>query len=392
MLTEQELYTLISAPEESFRVEKTVSVKDREKFGEAICAFANDLSEEGKPGYLLIGVSSDNTVAGMRLDEQIEQTLLDFSKDGRIIPSPTIFTTIFHLPEGDVCVAEVLPSSLPPVRFNGKICIRKGPRKDVATEQEEKILIEKRNRLGATYDIQPCVAASLEDLDVNLFKLSYLPLAIDHATLEANHRSTELQLASLQFFNTKKACPTHAAILMFGTNPRFFLPGAYVQYVKYDGKELFDDDIAEKTFDGDFLTQLTQIKSFIQTNILKSYLPELGGDYVFNYPKKALEELIFNAVIHNDYTVNAPVKVYEFEDRIEISNNGGLYGNAKNDFPYNNDYRNPVLAGAAKVLGFVNRFGVGIMRAKKELEQNGNPDPIFITDNAGKFVVKVFIK
>ncbi len=71
----------------------------------------------------------------------------------------------------------------------------------------------------------------------------------------------------------------------------------------------------------------------------------------------------------------------------EITNNGGLFGNAKNDFPNNNDYRNPVIATAAKVLGFVNRFGVGIQRAKRALELNGNPAPEFLTQHIGKFSV-----
>lgn len=392
MLNEQQLYAIIESPEESWRLEKTISINDPAKFGEAICAFANDLPEEGKSGYLLIGVNKHNQIEGLTLDEKIEQTLLDFSKDGRIIPAPTIFTKIFHLSEGDVCVAEVLPSSLPPLRFNGKICVRKGPRKDYATEQEERVLIEKRNRLGATYDVQPCINATLEDLDTKAFSLSYLPYAIDQETLEANHRDIKLQLASLQFYSTRHNTPTHAGVLMFGNNPKFFIPGASIQYVKYDGTELYDNDIAEKIFEGDFLTQLTQLKEFIKINIVVSHLPELGGSYKHNYPAKALEELIFNAVIHNDYTIHAPIKIYEFTDRIEITNNGGLYGNAQNDFPNNNDYRNPVLSGAAKILGFVNRFGVGIRRAMHALEQNGNPKPEFITDQTGKFVVKIFAK
>lgn len=390
MLTEAELHTLIQAPEESYRVEKTVSLKDGKKFGEAICAFANDLPEEGKPGYLLIGVTDDNHIAGLKLDEQIEQNLLDFARDGRIIPAPTLFTKIFHLPEGDVCVAEVLPATLPPLRFHGKICVRKGPRKDYATEQEERMLIEKRNRFGATHDIQACRQSSLEDLDVRGFQLGYLPSAIDAETLENNHRDLRLQLASLQFYHSREDCPTNAGILMFGTNPRFFMPGAYVQYVKYDGTELFHDDILEKTFEGDFLTQFSQLQSFIRTNIVKSHLPALGDAYVYNYPRRALEELVFNAVIHNDYTVNAPIKFYEFTDRIEITNHGGLYGNARHNFPNNNDYRNPVLASAAKVLGFVNRFGVGIRRAMHELAKNGNPEPAFITDDPGRFSVNIF--
>ena len=98
--------------------------------------------------------------------------------------------------------------------------------------------------------------------------------------------------------------------------------------MKFDGKELEDDDIAEKHLRGISLPQLGQLKSFIKTNIISSHLPELGMAYEYNYPAKALEELVYNALIHNDYTVNAPIKIYEFSDRIEITNNGGLYGNA----------------------------------------------------------------
>lgn len=392
MISQEQLYEMIQSPEESWRLEKTISINDAKKFGEAICAFANDLPNDQKPGYLLIGVNPNNTIAEMQLEENVMQTLLDFSKDGRIIPAPTIFCKIFRLQEGDVCVAEVLPSSLPPVRFNGKICVRKGPRKDYASEQEEKILIEKRNSKGATYDVQPCMGSELQDLDVSGFALGYLPLAIDSDTLEANHRDITLQLASLQFFNSRSNCPTNAGILLFGKNPRFFIPGALIQYVKFNGTELTDEDIAEKTFEGDFLTQLGQIKNFIKTNIVTGHLPELGVAYEYDYPVKALEELVYNALIHNDYTVNAPIKIYQFSDRIEITNNGSLYGNARKDFPNNNDYRNPIISGAAKILGFVNRFGVGIQRAKKALQDNGNAEPEFILDQPGKFAVKIYSK
>lgn len=44
MISEQQLYDMIQSPEESWRLEKTISMKGAVKFGEAICAFANDLS------------------------------------------------------------------------------------------------------------------------------------------------------------------------------------------------------------------------------------------------------------------------------------------------------------------------------------------------------------
>ena len=41
------------------------------------------------------------------------------------------------------------------------------------------------------------------------------------------------------------------------------------------------------------------------------------------------------------------------------------------------DYRNPLVAEAMKVMGYVQRFGLGLPLAKRELEKNGNPPPAF---------------
>jgi len=85
-----------------------------------------------------------------------------------------------------------------------------------------------------------------------------------------------------------------------------------------------------------------------------------------------------NAVMHRVYeNTNAPVRVTWFDDRIEISNPGGPFGivNRENfGRPGITDYRNPNLADAMKVLGFVQRFGIGIQTARAELKKNGNPD------------------
>jgi ATP-dependent DNA helicase RecG len=92
----------------------------------------------------------------------------------------------------------------------------------------------------------------------------------------------------------------------------------------------------------------------------------------------ALQQLIRNAVMHRAYeNTNAPVRVYWFEDRIEIFNPGGPFGAVtRENFgkPGITDYRNPNLADPMKVMGFVQKFGLGIQTARAELTKNGNPD------------------
>jgi ATP-dependent DNA helicase RecG len=392
MVTKEELDNLLLEVEQD-RVEKTISTRDAVKFGEAICSFCNDFPNHHKPGYLIIGVTDEGHRCGLPKDEQVLQTLMDFRTDGRIVPPPLITVSWFEYPDGYVAVAEVQPSFNPPTRFRGKVCIRIGPRKAIATEVEERILSEKRSSFANTFDTLPCYGSKLTDISVDIFKLTYLPAAIDEELLKVNGREIKEQLASLKFYDLKADCPTNAAILMFGNNPRFFIPGAYIQYVKFIGGDEISDFLFEKKFDGDLTTQLRVMDEFIKSQIVNKVLHNLGEEHQYNFPHSAIQELLFNAIIHRDYQSNAPIKFYEFSDRIEISNAGGLFGKARpENFPNENDYRNPTIAEAAYNLGYVNRFNLGVRRASAALVKNGNPQPKFNYDQPTNFSAIIYKK
>jgi ATP-dependent DNA helicase RecG len=77
-------------------------------------------------------------------------------------------------------------------------------------------------------------------------------------------------------------------------------------------------------------------------------------------------------------------------DRIEITSPGGLYGEVDRDnFGTQTSYRNPVIAEAMKVLGYVNRFGYGIRRAERALDENGNK-PLGITINNAAVLITIW--
>jgi hypothetical protein len=69
-----------------------------------------------------------------------------------------------------------------------------------------------------TFDVLPCKGSTLEDISLELFKLRYLPSAIDADALVKNGNDLKSQLASFKFYDLKEDCPTYAVILMFGTN------------------------------------------------------------------------------------------------------------------------------------------------------------------------------
>lgn len=392
MITQDQL-TVILSELEADRIEKTISKTDADKFGEAICSFSNDMAAHGLPSYLIVGANDNGSLNGTVVDEQLLQTLLSYRTDGRIVPPPAMVVAKFSYPDGDVAVVEVQPSPFPPVRYKGKVCVRIGPRKGTANEAEERILSEKRSTFARSFDTQPCYGSTLEDIGTDIFKLTYLPNAIDEETLRINGREIKQQLASLKFYDLTADCPTNAGILMFGKNPTFFMAGAHVQYVRFVGEDEVSDFEYEHSFNGDLTTQIKLMDGFIKSQISKKVQQRLGEEYSFSYPPSAIQELLYNAIIHKDYQSNAAIKFYEFSNRIEITNPGGLFGDARpENFPNKNDYRNPALAEASKNLGFINSFNVGIKRAIAALAKNGNPEPTFIYDQQTSFSVTIYKK
>jgi ATP-dependent DNA helicase RecG len=97
--------------------------------------------------------------------------------------------------------------------------------------------------------------------------------------------------------------------------------------------------------------------------------------------------------MHRAYQSNAPIRLYEFSDRIEIINPGGLFGIARpENFPTRNDYRNPTIAEALKNLGYVNRFNRGIIRIKDELVKNESKEPQFQFNEPNSFGAIIYSK
>ncbi|MGA2870006.1 MAG: ATP-binding protein [Verrucomicrobiota bacterium] len=104
----------------------------------------------------------------------------------------------------------------------------------------------------------------------------------------------------------------------------------------------------------------------------------LREEMVYDFPATAIRELIMNAVSHRSYEAASPIRFYRFSDRLEIISPGPLYGEATPaNFPRQTSYRNPVIAEALAVLGFVNQYGRGVLRAQAALKANGSPEAQF---------------
>lgn len=387
-MNDQELTTLLNDLE-SDRVERKASIADRNIIRQAICAFANDLPNHQQPGVLFIGVDNDGTCANLPITDQLLLTLSDIRSDGNILPFPDMIVQKRTIIGCELVVVIVEPSDAPPVRFNGRVWVRVGPRRATATQQEERRLAEKRRAKDLPFDILPLPSASLDDLDLDLFRRVYLPSSLAIDILEENERSTEQQLTSMRFATVEpQPKPTVLAVLVVGSDPRQFIPGAYIQFLRIEGSELTDPIKDQKEIGGSLPDLLQLLDATLQAHI--SVATDITAQPIEmrqpDYPIVALQQLARNAVMHRTYEgTYAPVRITWFNDRIEIQNPGGPFGQVtKQNFgqPGVTDYRNPHLAEAMKNLGYVQRFGVGIQLARKELQKNGNPPLEFVVEDA----------
>lgn len=389
-MNDSELFSLLTDLE-SDRVERKASLSSADRIREAICAFANDLPENRKPGVIFIGANDDGSCSNLPVTDTLLLTLAGMRDDGLIQPLPSMDVQKRNINGTEIAVVRVHPSMAPPVRFKGRTYIRVGPRRAIATVEEERRLAERRRTVDLPFDLRPIRSATVDDFDMELFEHYYLPNAIAPDVLQQNERSTEDKLKALRFL-TPDGIPTVLGLLAVGKQPRDYIPGAYIQFLRINGTALIDPIQSQKEISGPLnhlfvrLDDVLEAHNNVSASITAGPVETRNSDY----PLPALHQLCRNAILHRTYEgTTAPVRIYWFSDRIEIHNPGGPFGQVtKENFgrPGITDYRNPYLAEAMKVLGYVQRFGVGIQIARRELEKNGNPLPEFNIEAANIMV------
>lgn len=98
MINKDELQQLLSSTE-SYRVERTISTSNIDKFCEAICAFSNDMPDSRQNGYLIIGAYDDGSLAKLKVDDSLLKKIASIRSDGNILPLPVMNVERFEFPE-----------------------------------------------------------------------------------------------------------------------------------------------------------------------------------------------------------------------------------------------------------------------------------------------------
>ena len=198
-----ELERLMTDLESDF-VERKESAVDGRKIRRNICAFANDLPGNGRPGVVLVGVRDDGSCAALPIDDDLLVRLSNIRGEGSILPLPSLTVQRRLLNGCDVAVVTVEPSANPPVRYQGRVWVRIGPSVHEGSAEDERLLGERRRAADLPFDSRPADGMKIEDLDVDFLRNHYFRAAIAAEVLESNRRTFEQQLRSLRLIHASR--------------------------------------------------------------------------------------------------------------------------------------------------------------------------------------------
>lgn len=364
---------------------RSMSSSAIEKTLRSICAFANDLPGHGKPGVIIVGAEDDGSCAGLAINDDLLKRLADMRDHGQLLPRPSMDVQRRTLDGCEVAAVIVQPESHPPVRYEGRVWVRVGPTVRAATVADEQRLSERRRAQDIPFDLRPAYGATVADLDLDYIERRYLPRAVAAEVLAENRRPLEDQMRSLRLIVGD--VPTNGAMLAFGRDPQRSVPGAYVQFVRFDGEGVTDPIKTSERLTGRLDDVLDGIGRLLRLNI-ETRLDVVSGprEKRFpDYPVEALRQLAYNAIMHRSYEgTHAPARLYWFTDRVWVESPGGLYGRVTKDTLLKGatDYRNGLIAEVMRNLGFAQHFGLGIPLAREALATNGNPEAEFDAEHS----------
>ncbi len=359
-----ELLEIIARGEDS-KHQLKANVTNETSLAQEMVAFSNTLG-----GMLLIGASDDGTLSGLtREDMGRLNNLISNAGSQQIKPPINPITENIFLDDSLVMVVHILKGiSKPYMDKNGVIWVKSGADKRKATSREE--IQRMYQSAGLLHgDAIPVPAMTVSDIDKTIFSAFYQKQyeeALDEQDLSVKQIIENLNLSREGVLNI-------AGALLFGKNVEYRLPAFIVKCVTYPNTDIDEDEyIDSQDISGTLKNVFDDTLGFILRNVKRVQngqgINSLGELAI---PKIVFEELVANALIHRDYFISAPVRIFIFSDRIEIISPGHLpnnltIANIKNG---NSNIRNPILASFATKLLPYRGLGSGIRRALKAYDK-----------------------
>ena len=349
------------------------------KYLKTIAAFHNTAG-----GRMIIGRNDNGVYVGIQNIKKETKTVADDIRNKLHIMSNTRAEAF----EGKNCIVIDVPKGDKLIDYEGKFYMRVGnTTQQIEGDDLKKILLDERGMQWLDQASKVTVDALSSDA-LSLFLSKGKSAGRIPADIEADFNTV---LNRFQLINDGKL--TDTAVLLFHPNPYSVNYGAYAKIGLFDDDGLLiRDDIIR--------CPLIQLADETMRILLDKYIQPTYGygggttsrHLVFQYPEKALRELLVNAIVHMDYSIQSPILVRVFKDHLEISNPGSLLSGLTAEtlkVSHRSVLRNEKLADVFYASGMVENWGQGITKVLVECKNNANPEPEF-TEVDGEF--KVVIK
>lgn len=346
---------------------------------EEVCAFANAAG-----GVVLIGVTDANVIVGAPLDNS-KRSSLEVAI-GVIDPALRCAIYSVQVVGKEVWVIEVPSGPRKPYALSGAIHVRQGPNSQKLTSVEEmRDFFQQSSRIY--FDEGPCPAfdpgAEIHAENFAQFKheAGFLGAVADEQLLQNLHLYTE------------EGAFKNGAVLFFGREPEKYFEKAVLRCVLFDGndKRTIADD---KFFAGPLHVQYEKAIAWLKDQLTIRYLIEEQGTgprkELWEIPQTVFKEALINALAHRDYyDKGGTITLEVFDDRIEISNPGGLTSAIPTEqFGTRSHSRNPLVFGLFARMRMVEQVGSGVSRMRDLMRDAGLPEPEFRYDGLFTVVLK----
>ena len=336
---------------------------------ETAAAFANT---DG--GTIFIGVSDRREINGITIGKE---TLRNWSNQILQATEPRVVLEIKSVAvEGkSVLLIHTAESPIKPVSVKGICYKRVGNSNRVMSPQE--IAQMHLESVGQTWDQLLVTRAGIDDIDKKKVEW-YLTR---RETIRNVSKPQDMSMAAfLKNINgtSDDGTPTHAGLLFFSKHPqRRFFYNAQLRVVRFKGTSVTHPVIDRLDCGETLWENVDTAEEFIRRNIrLLSFRTSKSfqRDDKFEYPLNALREAIINALIHRNYQETADVRVFIFDDRIEIINPGTFPEGVSPNEPTHKPV-NPTLSQFMFDVGFIERYGAGIRMMQRLCREWGNKAP-----------------
>ncbi|MFZ2970770.1 MAG: ATP-binding protein [Minisyncoccia bacterium] len=358
-------------------------------------------------GYIVFGVKEDRgegktqfTVVGVSDASMLQEKIGDLCNVAMsVVVRPEYFLfeienlqlLAAYIPE---CPDQFKPCYYKPVGMPNGAFVRDGNTDRKITDEEMRRFLD--NAKLSKFDASKAEGISLEDLSTG--KIYDLLVRMGERT-KRNTNSADVDFELLKNagiaddFNGNR-CPTIAGFLIFAKGkPQ--LKRAFNRYkvrcVRYKGSNVATEIIDSTDLDGTLDEHINEMQKFVLRNIRKG-AEIVGTKRVerYEYPEKAIREIIANAVIHRDYKITETyTQVNVFEDRIEVFNPGCLPpGVTVENIRDAQVSRNEIIAARLKDLDYLEEYGRGIDIVFNEMGKWGLLQPLFKnTTNSFKVIL-----